>query len=222
MKNKITRIITIIMAVAVMFTACNPAMVDAATKKASLNKKAVTLTIKDKKISPSVTLKVKNARKAAKWTTNNKKAVSIKTTGKNSVKITAKKAGRAVITCKVDGRKLKCPVTVSDKRTKKGTDGTENTESTETPDTESTGNTESTENTGDTENTGNTENGGKKRAWAHKCGTLLKVGPRAGQICGAEFDVMGEKETEEEHQKFKDHMAEHLKNGEAARYTNIK
>lgn len=117
MKNIVKKVATVIIALAVLVTAVNPARIEAAAKKASLNKKAVTLTITNKNANPSVTLKVKNTKKSVKWTVNNKKIATVKKTGKYSAKITAKKAGKETITCKVNGRTLKCKVTVVDKRT---------------------------------------------------------------------------------------------------------
>lgn len=112
MKN-VKRLFCIIM-VAVMMVMVVPSTSEAASK-VQLNKKKVTLTITNKKKNPAVTLKVKGVSKKiarkAKWTTSNKKVAVVK-----KGKVTAKKAGKAVITCKVRGKKYKCRVTVLNKR----------------------------------------------------------------------------------------------------------
>lgn len=115
------RIVMVIMVITMMLTLANPAAVNAA-QNVKLNKKKVTLTITDKKKNPAVTLKVKNTSKKAKWTTSNKKVATVK-----KGKVTAKGAGKATITCKVDGKKLTCKVTVKDKRKSRETTSTTET-----------------------------------------------------------------------------------------------
>lgn len=120
MKNSISKIAAIIVAIAIMVVSVNSSQVTAKTKKKpKLNKKSVTLTITNKNKSPAVTLKVKNAgSKKASWKSSNKKVATIKVTGKYNAKITAKKAGKANITCRVNGKKLVCKITVNDGSTK--------------------------------------------------------------------------------------------------------
>lgn len=102
---------------AMIFTSVNPVTTEAGTKKAALNKKSITLTITDKKNAPTTTIKVKNVKaKKVKWTSSNKKVASVKKTGKYSAKVTAKKAGKTKVTCKGNGKRLVCKVTVKDKR----------------------------------------------------------------------------------------------------------
>ncbi len=114
MNMKVTkRLLAVIVIAAVMATAL-PNMVEAKTKTV-LNKKKVTLTITNTKKNPKATLKVKGVSnkiaKKAKWTTSNKKVATVK-----KGKVTAKKAGKAIITCKVQNRRLTCKITVKDKR----------------------------------------------------------------------------------------------------------
>lgn len=107
------RLLAVIVIAAVMVTAL-PNMVKAKTKP-TLNKKKVTLTITNTKKNPKATLKVKGVSnkiaKKAEWTTSNKKVATVK-----KGKVTAKKTGKATITCKVQGRRLTCKITVKDKR----------------------------------------------------------------------------------------------------------
>lgn len=136
MKKHTHKIIMMVMVLAITATSVNPLGVEAASKKkATINKKSATLTITVKKQAPAVTLKVKNAKvKKVKWTSSNKKVVAIKVTGKYSAKITAKKAGTTKITCKVNGKKLVCKITVKDQR-KSSTENnnTDNSNKTVTP-----------------------------------------------------------------------------------------
>lgn len=105
--------------VATLVVSLMPDTAVAATKP-KLSKKKVTLTITDKKKSPSVTLKMKGVSKKvakkAKWSTSNKSVATVK-----KGKVTAKRAGKATITCKVKSKKYTCKVTVKDKR-KAGTE----------------------------------------------------------------------------------------------------
>lgn len=109
----VKRMLAVIVIAAVMVTAL-PNIVEAKTKPV-LNKKKVTLTITNTKKNPKATLKVKGVSgkiaKKAKWATSNKKVATVK-----KGKVTAKKAGKATITCKVQGRRLTCKITVNDKR----------------------------------------------------------------------------------------------------------
>lgn len=74
-----------------------------AASSVSLNKKSITMVVKD-----TYTLKVKGTSSKAKWSSSNKKVATVNSTGK----VTAKKNGKTVITAKVNGRKYKCNVTV--------------------------------------------------------------------------------------------------------------
>ena len=63
----------------------------------------------DLKVSKTYTLKVKNADSKVTWTSSDKAVVTVSSKGK----VTAKDAGTATVTAKVDGKKLKCKVTVT-------------------------------------------------------------------------------------------------------------
>lgn len=195
---------------------CKVTVVD---KRAALTKKTITLTMTNKKASPSATLKVKNAQKSILWTTSDKKVAAIEKAGKNSIRIVARKAGKAVITCKVDGRKLTCKVTVSDKRTKKTT------------------------NTGNSENTGGSGNAGSgnsenKPVGAYVCGTCLcgncventrPGGPGCGPYnrCGYTVDIYPDTAANAAANKAADeamdkHMYEHMLNGDICQFATIR
>lgn len=135
MKNRITKIITIIMAIAMIVGTINPLRVEAVSKKKpKLTRKSITLTITNRRKTPMTTLKVKNTKvKKIKWVMSNKNVASIKKAGSYGVKITARKAGKATITCKVAGRKLICKVIVKDKRKTDDKTDNDNTKKDETP-----------------------------------------------------------------------------------------
>lgn len=99
------RILSVILSLVIILSLAAP--VDAA-QKPKLNKKKATLTISETVKNPTITLKVKGTKKKAKWSTSNKKVATVK-----NGKVTAKREGRATITCKVNGKKLTCKVTVS-------------------------------------------------------------------------------------------------------------
>ena len=63
----------------------------------------------DLKVSKTYTLKVKNADSKVTWSSSDKAVVTVSSKGK----VTAKDAGTATVTAKVDGKKLKCKVTVT-------------------------------------------------------------------------------------------------------------
>ncbi len=69
----------------------------------TLSKKKLTV-----KVGKSKTLKVNDAEGTVKWSSNKKKVAKVNKNGK----ITGVKAGKATITAKVDGKTLKCKVTV--------------------------------------------------------------------------------------------------------------
>lgn len=86
----------------------------AAAAKPKISKKKMTLTA-----GKSGKLKVSKAAGAKlTWKTNKKKVATVKKSGKYGCKVTAKAQGKAVISCKVKGKKtytLKCNVTVKKK-----------------------------------------------------------------------------------------------------------
>lgn len=87
----------------------------AASKKTSISKKKVTLTV-----GKTYKLKIKNARNKVKWSTTNKKIVKIsKKSGKkkqNAVIKAGKKTGTCYIKAKVGKKTYKCKVTVKKKK----------------------------------------------------------------------------------------------------------
>ena len=112
MKNIIKKSITTIILFAMALTLAMPVTAQAKAKtKIKINKTKVTLTITKKKTKPTVQLKVKGTSKKVKWTTSNKN-VSVSKKGK----VTAKKKGTAVVKAKVNGKTLRCRVTVKDSR----------------------------------------------------------------------------------------------------------
>lgn len=108
------RLITIIMAIAIITASVNPTTVTAKTKNPAFNKKSITLNMTNKRRNPSVKLKVKNTKaKKIKWKTSNSDVVDIKVIKPHTIKVKAKHCGTTTITCKVGGKKLTCKVTVN-------------------------------------------------------------------------------------------------------------
>lgn len=97
------------LAVTMVMTCSGTSDVALAAKKASISKKTVTINVgKTKKI------KVKNASKTVKWSSNKKKVVTVKASGKKKATATLKgvSQGSATVTAKVGNKKLTCKVTV--------------------------------------------------------------------------------------------------------------
>jgi len=86
------------------------ANVSGVTLKCKVTVKGPELSVKKKTLIAKQTYKlnVKGATKKVKWTSSNKSVATVSSSGK----ITAKKAGTATITAKVNGKSLKCKVTV--------------------------------------------------------------------------------------------------------------
>lgn len=115
MKNIIKKSVTTIVIIALALSLAVPVTAETKSKTPKLSKTKITLTITKKKTKPTYKLKVKNAaQKKVKWTSNNKKVAVVSKSGK----VTAKKKGIAVITAKVNGRKLRCKISVKDTRRK--------------------------------------------------------------------------------------------------------
>ena len=74
-----------------------------AKQNIKLNKTFITLPTKN-----TYTLKVNGTKKKVKWSSSKKKIATVNKNGK----ITAKKSGTAYITAKVNGKKIKCKVSV--------------------------------------------------------------------------------------------------------------
>lgn len=115
--KQMKKLLTFVLAFAMIITIYQPSAAYAATPKTRLNAKTMTLQVGQKK-----TLKVKNAGKKAKlkWSSNKK---SIATVSKKGV-VKAVKAGNAVVTCKVttkNGKTTKLTCKVAVKKTAKVT-----------------------------------------------------------------------------------------------------
>lgn len=99
----------LIFALAVTMPSATSEAAKTTTKKMAINKKKATLDV-----GGTLKLKVNNLKKGqkVKWSSNKKKIAAVTSKGK----VTAKKAGKTVITAKVGKKKLKCTVTVRDKK----------------------------------------------------------------------------------------------------------
>lgn len=120
MKKTLKRIAAILTAMSIAITAFSPVTAEAAAKRGKivLNKYKTTLTMTNKKLKPSTTVRVKlsvRLRKPVRWKNYDKDIISIKKTGKYTCKITAKKKGTALVECRVNNSALYCLVKVKDK-----------------------------------------------------------------------------------------------------------
>lgn len=88
---------------------CDNIIVANAATKIAINKTKITL-----KKSQAYQLKITGTKKSAKWKSSNSDVVSVDKKGK----IYAKKKGTATITATVNGKKLKCNVTVKNAKGK--------------------------------------------------------------------------------------------------------
>lgn len=112
MKKNRKRILSVILALGMLFGLVTPVSSQAAKKAPKLNKKKLTLTVGD-----TAKLKVKNTKKKIKWSSSKKAVATVTKKGK----IKAKKAGKTTITAKVGKKKLTCKVTVKAKKQAAGT-----------------------------------------------------------------------------------------------------
>ena len=101
------KIVSVIVALALVFVAIGGNGSQAAKKAIKLNKSSVTI-----KKGKSITLKATTSKKKAKikWSTSNKKVATVTQKGK----VTGKKPGKAIITAKIKGtsKKATCRVKV--------------------------------------------------------------------------------------------------------------
>ena len=106
---KRAKLVSILLSLALVLGLCPVGdTVSAATVK--LNRKTVTV-----KKGKSITLKVRNAKKKAKWSVKTgKKYIRLKAKKKASVKVLGVKKGTARVQCKVGKKKLVCKVKVKD------------------------------------------------------------------------------------------------------------
>lgn len=112
MKKTIKRVTAFIAAICIIggltIHACNPASVSAAAPKFS--KKKITL-----RVGKTKTLKIKNADKKVSFSISNKNArLTVKS--KYRCVIKGKHAGKCILTAKCGNRKLKCRITVKEKK----------------------------------------------------------------------------------------------------------
>lgn len=123
MKKIITKSVTVITVLAIMFTLAMPAAAQAKSAP-KLNKTKISLNV-----NKSYQLKVTGTSKKATWKTSNKKVAAVSKTGM----VTAKKKGTAIITAKVSKKIYKCKVTVKDTRKKNSEKDEATEEETEEP-----------------------------------------------------------------------------------------
>ncbi len=106
MGKNMKKTLSLVMAGALILGISTPD-VDAAAKM-KLSEKKVTINVGEKTV-----LKVKKAKKKAKWSVKSgKKVIALSKKKKASVTITGKKAGKAVVQAKIGKKKLTCKVTV--------------------------------------------------------------------------------------------------------------
>ena len=117
MKRKRNQLFVTALTAAMAVSLLSPAEPAAAAKKVKFNVKTLSLTVGKKK-----TLKIKNAKKKAKWSIKSGKAkIKLQKKKKASVVVAAKKAGSAKVQAKVGKKKYVCKVVVKAKTVKNGT-----------------------------------------------------------------------------------------------------
>ena len=117
MKRKRNQLFVTALTVAMAVSLLSPAEPAAAAKKVKFNVKTLSLTVGKKK-----TLKIKNAKKKAKWSIKSgKDKIKLQKKKKASVVVAAKKAGSAKVQAKVGKKKYVCKVVVKAKTVKNGT-----------------------------------------------------------------------------------------------------
>lgn len=95
--------LALLLGCALVLTTCITPTPKASAAKIKLNKKKLTLHVKQ-----SYTLKLKNYKKKIKWSSSNKKIASVTSKGK----VMAKKTGKTTITAKAGKKKYTCKITV--------------------------------------------------------------------------------------------------------------
>ena len=117
MKRKRNQLFVTALTAAMAVSLLPPAEPAAAAKKVKFNVKTLSLTVGKKK-----TLKIKNAKKKAKWSIKSgKDKIKLQKKKKASVVVAAKKAGLAKVQAKVGKKKYVCKVVVKAKTVKNGT-----------------------------------------------------------------------------------------------------
>lgn len=117
MKRKRNQLFVTALTAAMAVSLLSPAEPATAAKKVKFNVKTLSLTVGKKK-----TLKIKNAKKKAKWSIKSgKDKIKLQKKKKASVVVAAKKAGSAKVQAKVGKKKYVCKVVVKAKTVKNGT-----------------------------------------------------------------------------------------------------
>lgn len=100
---KLQKHLALLLGCSLILSTCILPAPKASAAKIKLNKKKLTLEVKQ-----SYTLKLKNCKKKIKWSSSKKKVATVSAKGK----VKAKKAGKTTITAKVGKKKYTCKVTV--------------------------------------------------------------------------------------------------------------
>ena len=155
MKRKGNQLFVTALTAAMAVSLLSPAEPAAAAKKVKFNVKTLSLTVGKKK-----TLKIKNAKKKAKWSIKSGKAkIKLQKKKKASVVVAAKKAGSAKVQAKVGKKKYVCKVVVKAKTVKNGTSAGTKTTNKPTDTKNATKNPSNGQNNAATQPTNNPSNG---------------------------------------------------------------
>ena len=155
MKRKRNQLFVTALTAAMAVSLLSPAEPAAAAKKVKFNVKTLSLTVGKKK-----TLKIKNAKKKAKWSIKSGKAkIKLQKKKKASVVVAAKKAGSAKVQAKVGKKKYVCKVVVKAKTVKNGTSAGTKTTNKPTDTKNATKNPSNGQNNAATQPTNNPSNG---------------------------------------------------------------
>ena len=155
MKRKGNQLFVTALTAAMAVSLLSPAEPAAAAKKVKFNVKTLSLTVGKKK-----TLKIKNAKKKAKWSIKSGKAkIKLQKKKKASVVVAAKKAGSAKVQAKVGKKKYVCKVVVKAKTVKNGTSASTKTTNKPTDTKNATKNPSNGQNNAATQPTNNPSNG---------------------------------------------------------------
>ena len=155
MKRKGNQLFVTALTAAMAVSLLSPAEPAAAAKKVKFNVKTLSLTVGKKK-----TLKIKNAKKKAKWSIKSgKDKIKLQKKKKASVVVAAKKAGSAKVQAKVGKKKYVCKVVVKAKTVKNGTSAGTKTTNKPTDTKNATKNPSNGQNNAATQPTNNPSNG---------------------------------------------------------------
>ena len=155
MKRKRNQLFVTALTAAMAVSMLSPAEPAAAAKKVKFNVKTLSLTVGKKK-----TLKIKNAKKKAKWSIKSgKDKIKLQKKKKASVVVAAKKTGSAKVQAKVGKKKYVCKVVVKAKTVKNGTSAGTKTTNKPTDTKNATKNPSNGQNNAATQPTNNPSNG---------------------------------------------------------------